>query len=185
MGRRGPKPTPTELKLLRGETRPSRVNLDEPQPLPAFPEVPDHLSDDAKAVWAHVREQMGHTRVIRGADRDILELYCETLARYREASALLERSGFVIKGARHGDLVRNPLVAMVRDLTVQVRAVAGELGLTPASRTSLRAGATSGDLPLIVDLEQDRARQAGDRGLVGEDAHHVGAALDLLVDPFD
>jgi P27 family predicted phage terminase small subunit len=144
MGSRGPKPTPTNLKVLRGETRPSRLNLDEPQPLPTFPDAPAHLSDEAKAVWGRVREQMGHTRVIRGADADILELYCETLVRSREASALLGRSGFLIKGARHGELVKNPLVAMVRDITAQVRILAGELGLTPASRTSLRAGEAGG-----------------------------------------
>ena len=38
------------------------------------------------------------------------------------------------------------------------------------------------DSPLIVLLEQDRPDQAGDRGLVGEDADHVGAAFDLAVD---
>lgn len=139
MGKRGPKPTPTDLKLLRGETRPSRVNRKEPQPLPTFPEPPEHLGDEARAVWARVGEQMGHTGVIRGADADILELYCETLVRYRETSELLARSGFLIKGARSGDLVKNPLVAMVRDLAIQIRALAGELGLTPGSRTSLRA----------------------------------------------
>ena len=29
MGRRGPAPTPTKIKILRGETRPSRVNYRE------------------------------------------------------------------------------------------------------------------------------------------------------------
>jgi P27 family predicted phage terminase small subunit len=140
MGRRGPRPTPTALKVLRGETRPSRVNREEPKPLPAFPDPPAHLSEAALAIWERVRAQTAHTRVIRGADADILELYCEALVRYREASALLARSGFLIKGARQGELVKNPLVAMVRDLGSQVRALAGELGLTPASRSSLRTG---------------------------------------------
>lgn len=144
MGKRGPKPTPTRLRVLRGETRPSRIDRDEPQPLPTFPDPPAHLSEAAKAVWEHVRAQMAHTRVIRGADADILELYCETLVRYREASDLLAKSGFLIKGARHGELVKNPLVAMVRDTGSGVRALAGELGLTPSSRSSLRAGESPG-----------------------------------------
>ena len=33
MGRRGPAPTPTKVKRLRGETRPSRLNLHEPSPV--------------------------------------------------------------------------------------------------------------------------------------------------------
>jgi hypothetical protein len=40
-------------------------------------------------------------------------------------------------------------------------------------------------LPLIVLLEQYRADQPDDRGLIGEDANDVGAALDFLVEPFE
>ena len=43
-------------------------------------------------------------------------------------------------------------------------------------------GALNG--PFIVLLEQDRADEAGDGGLVGEDADDIGAALDLAVEPF-
>jgi hypothetical protein len=37
-------------------------------------------------------------------------------------------------------------------------------------------------LPLVILLEEDRADQADDRVLVGEDADDVGATLDLLVE---
>lgn len=33
-------------------------------------------------------------------------------------------------------------------------------------------------LPVLVQFQQHDTRQAGDRGVVGEDAHHAGAALD-------
>jgi hypothetical protein len=36
--------------------------------------------------------------------------------------------------------------------------------------------------PLVVLLEQDRSDQAGEGGLVGEDTHDLGAALDLAVE---
>ena len=38
------------------------------------------------------------------------------------------------------------------------------------------------DGPFIVLLEQDRADQAGDGVLVGEDANDVGAALDFAIE---
>ena len=41
---------------------------------------------------------------------------------------------------------------------------------------------TSGDSPLVVLLDQDGADQTHDGFVVGKDAHHVGASLDLLVD---
>src|SRR5947199_3110089 len=40
-------------------------------------------------------------------------------------------------------------------------------------------------LPFVVLLEQHRADQPDDRGLVGEDADDVGAAFDFLVEPFE
>ena len=39
--------------------------------------------------------------------------------------------------------------------------------------------------PVLVLLQQHRPHQAGDRSVVGEDPHDVGAALDLLVEPLE
>ena len=53
----------------------------------------------------------------------------------------------------------------------------------PVTRQQTREPlATRGRSIHVVLLEQDRPDQAGDRGLVGEDADHLGAALDLAVD---
>ena len=41
------------------------------------------------------------------------------------------------------------------------------------------------DGPLIVLFEQDGADEADDGVVVGEDAHDLGSALDLAVDPLD
>ena len=38
-------------------------------------------------------------------------------------------------------------------------------------------------LPVLVLLQQHRPHQAGDGGVVGEDADHPGAALDFFIDP--
>lgn len=75
MGRRGPAPTPTALKLLRGETRPSRINRDEPLPVGELVPIPSDLSPEAQAVWRRVLREFGHTGVIRGADGDVMRIY--------------------------------------------------------------------------------------------------------------
>jgi P27 family predicted phage terminase small subunit len=139
MGRRGPSPTPTPLKLLRGETRPSRVNRAEPQPIDRLPAKPGDLDDAADAVWDHVMAEFGHTGVIKASDTDVLRMYCEAVARYQEASRLLTRSGPLVKGARANEFVKNPLHQVVRDNAMLVRQLAGDLGLTPSSRSGLRA----------------------------------------------
>ncbi len=136
MGRRGPAPTPTALKLLRGETRPSRINRHEPRPVGELGPIPD-ISPEAQAVWRHVVGALGNTGVLRDADSDIVRIYCETVARYDKASRLLDASGPLITGARGRELVKNPLHQVVRDDAVLIRSLASELGLTPAARVGL------------------------------------------------
>ena len=138
MGARGPMPTPTKLKVLRGETRPSRLNRTEPKPLANLPRMPLDMGPAAKTVWRSVLREMGATGVILAVDADILRVYCDSVARYLHASTMLEASGPLIRGARNGDLVKNPLTQIVRDNAVLVRSFARELGLTPSARTGLR-----------------------------------------------
>jgi hypothetical protein len=38
-------------------------------------------------------------------------------------------------------------------------------------------------MPLVVQVGQDRTDEPDDGGVVGEDAHDLGPAFDLLVDP--
>ena len=138
MGRRGPAPLPTKVKLLHGETRPSRLNPDEPRPPANAPVMPSDLSPAAQAVWQRVLRDQA-PGVILAAHADVLRVYCEAVVRYQEYSGLLAKTSPLLRGARGSDLVRNPLVAMVRDASDQVRALGRELGLTPSSLTGVHA----------------------------------------------
>ena len=137
MGQRGPASMPTRLKIIRGETRPSRVNYDEPMPTALHLQVPDDLSADAREIWVAVVQAVHHTGVLTSADVDTLRLYCEAVVRYRSAEDMLVKTGPLIKG-RNGEFVKNPLHQIVRDNALLMRALARELGLTPAARRGLR-----------------------------------------------
>ena len=138
MGRRGPQKLPTALHLLKGETRPSRIGRNPVAPRRTdAPTMPSDMTDAAKVVWRRVlREQA--PGVITALDRDALRCYAEAVARYEESALLLSRSSLLVKGI-HGNLVRNPLVQIVRDNQSVVQSWARELGLTPASRAGLTA----------------------------------------------
>ncbi len=58
---------------------------------------------------------------------------------------------------------------------------------TVAERSGGLKGHVAGSLdrPLVGLLQQERADQASDRGLVGKDADDVGTALDLAVQPLE
>lgn len=140
MGRRGPPQTPTKLKLLRGESRPARINRKEPQPRANRPKMPRGLGQRAAQVWREVMRDFAHTGVLTAVDAPTLRAYCEAVARYEQAAQLLEESGPVVRGARRGDLVRNPLHQVMRDNADLMRQMARELGLTPSARTGLQVG---------------------------------------------
>jgi P27 family predicted phage terminase small subunit len=136
VGSRGPAPTPTKLKLLRGETRASRVNRAEPEP-GGSPHMPPGMSDASKRVWRRIIRDYGRTGVITAADADVLRAYCDAVVRYVQADTALQASGPLSRGARHGDVVRNPLHQIVRDNATLVRGFARELGLTPSARSGV------------------------------------------------
>jgi P27 family predicted phage terminase small subunit len=99
--------------------------------------MPPDMSDEAKRVWRRVIRDFGATGVLTAVDADALRTYCEAVARYVQAARTLEASGPLVRGARSGELVKNPLHQIVRDNAILLRAFARELGLTPAARTGL------------------------------------------------
>jgi P27 family predicted phage terminase small subunit len=139
MGRRGPPPTPTKLKLLRGNPGKRPINRQEPTPAANLPVQPEEMSPESQAVWARILRDYGATGVLTGVDTDALRIYCEAVVRYEYAAVRLERSGPLVRGAerRGGELVKNPLHQIVRDNADLVRAFARELGFTPAARSAL------------------------------------------------
>jgi len=78
MGRRGPAPKPTALRILHGD-RPSRINVDEPIPDRGLPECPDGVSDEVREVWDDTVRQLDVMGVASRADRDALRCYCEAV----------------------------------------------------------------------------------------------------------
>ena len=139
MGRRGPPPTPTKLKLLRGNPGKRPINRQEPTPAANLPVRPDGMSEASQAVWDRILRDYGQTGVLTGVDAAGLRIFCEAVVRYEYAATRLEQSGPLVRGAerRGGELVKNPLHQIVRDNADLVRAFARELGFTPAARSAL------------------------------------------------
>jgi P27 family predicted phage terminase small subunit len=138
LGRRGPAPLPTELKLLHGERRSSRLNRDAPKARNT-PVMPAGMSEAAQAIWKRVMRDYSHTGILTSVDTDALRVYCEAVVRYEHAAAMLEGSGPLVRGARRGDLIKNPLHQIVRDNADLIRAFAREFGFTPSARSALTA----------------------------------------------
>jgi P27 family predicted phage terminase small subunit len=161
VGRRGPAPTPTGVKLRNGETRPSRVNRLEPLPRHAAPAMPRGLDDVARKVWRRVVREMGGSDVILAADADVLRCYVEAVSRYARAAQMYAASTPLVR--RGGELVKNPLHQVVRENADAVRLFARELGLSPSARAGLRVepSAVSADIEDVLG-PPSRLRVVGD-----------------------
>lgn len=136
MGRRGPAPKPTRLKVLHGETRPSRLPTAEPRPRVASPVPPRWLSAEAREVWDRTTAELEAMGLARAADTDSLVVYCTAVVNHARAQQLLDRAGPLIKGVE-GGVVRNPAVAVVNATAATVNRYAREFGLTPSARVNL------------------------------------------------
>lgn len=140
MGRRGPAPKPTSLRLLHGD-RPARINYAEPVPRELPAERPAWLSADAAEEWDRIVPELEHMRVIRAVDSMVVAAYCEAVARFRQASAIVAAEGLLIEV--DGTARKHPAALIARDASADMRLLGRELGLSPSARSMLRAGAES------------------------------------------
>lgn len=139
---------PTALKVLNGERRSSRLNRAAPKPKPIGPAMPADMDADAKSVWQRIMRDFGHTGILTAVDGDSFRAYCEATARYRQAAVALAQSGPLVRGARRGELVKNPLHQIVRDNAILMRAFARELGFLPSAREGLTVKTAGSSDPL-------------------------------------
>lgn len=143
MGKRGPAPKPTSLRLLHGD-RKSRINTDEPTPRDDTPVLPDGVADDVAEIWRYTLGELQFMRIVTTADRDTLLAYCEAVVAHRKSSATLARTDVLVEGL-HGNLVRNPALQIQRDSAHTIRAFAQEFGLTPSARSRITAERRGGE----------------------------------------
>jgi P27 family predicted phage terminase small subunit len=129
----GRKPTPTALKVLRGN--PGKRPLPENEPTPKGEAVaPEWLSPSAALHWPVVARQLESSGVLTSMDAQALALYCEAFARWQDANGLLAKTGLVVPGQK-GMLTQNPAVHIANAAFDQMRRMLIEFGMTPSSRS--------------------------------------------------
>jgi P27 family predicted phage terminase small subunit len=156
--KRGPRPEPTHLKLLRGNPsqhyaragRRGGLNLNEPQAelIADIPEPPPFLIAYACDEWRIVAAEMYHLGLLAKVDLPSLAAYCYSYGQWRTAAEAIARmaagdpvmSGLIIKTKRNGEATQNPLVPIARKAALDMVRYASEFGFTPAARSRIDAG---------------------------------------------
>jgi P27 family predicted phage terminase small subunit len=141
---RGRKPTPTALRIVRGNPGKRPLPRDEAQLPPAVEAPPPReLAGDAGALaeWLRLEPMLRTSRVLTDGDRAALVAACQQWSRYLTASAEVQTGGLLVKPTpRSKARIPNPYLPIAnKALTLCVRLWA-ELGLTPSSRTRVAGG---------------------------------------------
>jgi P27 family predicted phage terminase small subunit len=158
LGRSGPAAEPVSIRKLRGETRPSLIGGEgvfEPEALEVVPEPPKFLPRGARSVWRRVAPDLVRYRIISALDLDLLAHYAMAVDLARRAAEEIDvLSGgsitvqqlIAVRKSKDED-VEDEVVAQVvtkpafkawREAVAEVRRLAGEFGLTPAIRASVK-----------------------------------------------
>jgi len=142
MGRRGPKPAPTPLKILRGNPGKEKLNAAEPQPPADGIAMPSHLGEVAAAKWRELLPMLQVTRVMTRADVEALARYCDSWEWWLAVRAKLKAEGdtypILNDGGEIKYIAQRPEVSIAHKLASQLRQLESDFGLSPAARSSLK-----------------------------------------------
>jgi P27 family predicted phage terminase small subunit len=141
MGKRGPRPQPTELKLLRGNPGRRAINKAEPKPAADGVVMPSNLGPVAVEKWQQVLPLLQAVKVMTKADVEALARYCDTYEWWLATRARLKSEGdtYPILNDK-GEIkyiAQRPEVSIAHKLAAQMRQLEQDFGLNPSARTGL------------------------------------------------
>lgn len=136
MGRRGPPPQPTNLRVLNGNPSKRPLPANEPRPKPIAPKCPSWLDKEAKAEWKRIAPELDRLGLLTQIDASAMAAYCQAYSRWKQAEIALNKHGTVFK-TPNGYIQQLPQVAIAQKYSKIMREFCQEFGLTPASRTRI------------------------------------------------
>ena len=145
MGKRGPAPKPTVLRVIEGNRGRRPLNKNEPKPRPITPTCPSHLAAAGRAEWKRIVPELERMGLLTIVDRAALAAYCQAYARWKAAEAKIVETGEVIRQPGTGNYVRNPWLLTAERAMEQVHRYGAEFGLTPAARTRIQVPKGEGE----------------------------------------
>ena len=145
MGKRGPTPKPTKLKLLEGNPGKRRINRNEPEPkLPAsVPKPPEFLMPEAAVEWRRVAPELHSLGLLSVLDLVPLAAYCQSYAHWLVAELWIAEHGSTVvlrdKDGRVKSIIQAPQVVIAGKALDRLRGFAAHFGMTPGSRSGVVA----------------------------------------------
>jgi P27 family predicted phage terminase small subunit len=115
-----------------------------PGALDKAPPAPAWLPKFAKTEWARVVPALVKARSLAAHELSTVESYCIAVARIRECEAVVQKHGLTFVSPT-GESKRRPKTTLLKENIEAARRLAAECGITPASRSKNKGGATDDD----------------------------------------
>lgn len=94
------------------------------------------MSDDAHAVWDQLAPDLTRVGVPTTWDVPAFVMVCEALARYRQATNLVNGSALLVQGPN--GFIKNPTLLVHWEAEVTFAQLGARFGLTPSDRSQLK-----------------------------------------------
>ncbi|MEH7827118.1 phage terminase small subunit P27 family [Gemmobacter denitrificans] len=139
----GRKPKPTHLKILGGETRPHRVNYDEPLAKSGTAVAPEWLSNRATEIFDQISATLHGMGIASPDDQHALALLASRLEEVELLTAVIEDGGrtYASENEKGGVMYRaRPEVGMRNEAMRHAQSLLEGFGLTPSARSKVSVG---------------------------------------------
>ena len=182
MGVRGPLPTSTSIRSMKGGGLSRRSLADIPADEFGTAKMPAWLSKEARAFWRRNAPELERRGLLTGLDETSFSVLAESWARLREMDRKIEQDGPVIVGPRGGVRI-HPLISARSRLQRSVMQDMQSFGMSPASRARIHV--TPPRQPVEVDpmeemLNRRRPHADDPRGLLRRDGSYEPDPRDVL-----
>lgn len=137
MAKPGPRPTPTEVKRLRGTLRAGSVAATEPRPDPApLAMPPGVLPASARAVWRRLAPELQRLGLLTVVDVPLFTVTAIWAGVAVDAARLL-REGGIIQQDDRGREAKARALSILRVASSELRQLSRCFGLSPADRQGI------------------------------------------------
>jgi P27 family predicted phage terminase small subunit len=139
---RGRTPSPTALKVLKGNPGKRALPKDEPAASAVYPEPPEAYNDEQRLQWHSLASVFFRAKIISELDVHAFAELVKTVLEEKEYTKQIGTQ-FLITGP-NGVPMRNPLLGLRDKARKRMDDLIKEFGGTPSSRTRVRMVAPDG-----------------------------------------
>lgn len=152
MGKRGPRPEPTIIKMAKGNPGKRPLNKSEPKPPSDDITPPEYLSGKSLEKWHAIVPQLKQMGVMTVTDVETIARYCTMWEQWLKYLEQCRRGLDVLVIRDESGKVKymqsSPAATMQQKLATSMLRIEQEFGLTPSARTGIVAQTEDEDDPL-------------------------------------